>query len=111
MGLRGRAPVATEAGLARSRDGGNHSGLGVDSPHEVVLHFDKEHIAIVVEANFVGFVQFGVEGGAAIAGIAFSARASHDLGLARPRIDSPDTVVSHLGDIQPAVWPEQHGAQ
>ena len=75
LGCFGGAAVATVAGLAISSQGGEDAGFHVDLADGVVDHVHDEHVALGVEAEFVGFAEGDGKGGAAVAGEADSASA------------------------------------
>ena len=102
----GGAPVAAEAGLPGAGHGGDDAGFLVDAPHEMVLHFDEEEIAGLVEAHFVGLEEQGGGGGAAIAGVAaFAGRPGDDGELFRLQIQPRDHVPLDLADVERLVGP------
>ena len=69
-GLGGQLSVAGEAFASVSGDRRNRVCLAIDSANNVVLHFDKEHISVAVEADLVGLIKFRFDGRSAVAGIA-----------------------------------------
>lgn len=81
LSLYGRATVSGKPGLAIACHGADAAGLGVDPPDNVVLHFNEEEVARLVQAHFVGFVQFCLFGGAAVAAISFLAVAGDGCNL------------------------------
>lgn len=76
LGVFGGAAVATVAGLASSGEGGEDAGFHVDLADGVVDHVDDEHVALGIEAEFMGFAEGGGKGGAAVAREADLPRAS-----------------------------------
>jgi hypothetical protein len=64
----GRSAIATVTGLASSGEGGEDAGFHVDLADGVVDHVHDEHVALRVEAEFVGFAEGGLQRGATVAG-------------------------------------------
>ena len=75
LGVFGGSAVAAVAGFAGAGEGGEDAGFHVDLADGVVDHVDDEHVALGIEAEFVGFAEGGGKGGAAVAGEADSASA------------------------------------
>ena len=102
----GGSAIATEAGLAGAGDSGDDAGFLVHPPHEMVLHFDEEQVAGLVEAHFVGLEEQGGGGGSAIAGVAaFAGRAGDDGELFRLEVQPTDDMPLDLADVEGFVGP------
>ena len=100
-------PVAAEPVRPGARQGGNQAGSAVHPPHHVVGHLHEHHVVLAVEANLVGLVQAGLEGGAAIPGITGLPVAGHG-GDGPVGSDFADHVVPGVTDIEGAVRPAHH---
>ena len=68
LGVFGRAAVTCVAFFAGAGEGGEDAGFHVDLANGIVDHVDDEHVALGIEAEFVGFAEGGGRGGAAVAG-------------------------------------------
>ena len=67
----GRSPsIAAKAWPSGSGDRGDDLCFHIDSPDDVILHFDEVHISVMVETDLVRFVELCFYGRSAIAGIA-----------------------------------------
>src|SRR5215470_9543526 len=73
--FRGRAAVTRKSGLARTGDSRNDPRLRVNAAHRVIEPLDEKHVSLSVEADFVRFVEHGVERRPAVARITFLTRA------------------------------------
>ena len=72
--------------------------MRIDTADKVVFHFHEKHVALTVEADFIGFVQPGGGGRATIPGIACLSIAGHGRHFPGFQIQSQDAVVLNLGD-------------
>jgi hypothetical protein len=65
----------------------DQTAFRIDTPQEVVLHLEDEHVAARIESHLVGLVERGRRGGAAIARIALAAAPRNGTEPARLRVE------------------------
>ena len=92
LSLTGRATVSRESSDTGSGNRGDDSRLMIHLPHEVVLHFHKNHAALFIKAHFVGFVELSLSRGASITGISLLASSGDSLRLTRRQVDAANQV-------------------
>src|SRR4029079_2965688 len=96
--------IATEAWTAGPSNRGNLFRVAVDSADDVVFHFDKEHVAVFVETDFIRFVELRLNGESTVAGVAATAATGNrgkSFGL---KVEASNAVVVHFRNVQCAVW-------
>jgi hypothetical protein len=69
----------------------------------VILHLDDIHVAIAVEADLIGLIQFSIYRPTAIAGIPTSPAAGDRRQFSRRKIQAAHAMVLHLSDVHRAV--------
>ena len=106
LSLNRRSAVAAKTGLARARQRRNDARLGIHAANEVVLHFDEEHVAIAVEADFVRLVQARLRRRAAVPRVALASVAGHRDELATGQIDAQHPMIPDFGHVQGSVRPD-----
>ncbi len=101
--LGGGTAIAREARRAGTRDRGDDPRFCVHATHHMILHLGEKHVAAAVEAHFVRFVEYGIQGGASIARVALLSAAGYRADAVGLQVQAADAVVADLAEIQRAV--------
>src|SRR5207302_684329 len=103
--LRGRrgTAVAAEPRDARASDRGDHVRLGVDAPHDMILHLGDEQIATLIEADLVRLIHRGRERRASVARISLLAATGDSRNDMRFKIEPADPMIPDFAEVERAV--------
>src|SRR5262249_48084266 len=94
-----RPTIAFETGDTRTGDGSDRLSARVHAAHHVILHLAEIHVALAVEAHFVGLIKSRLERGPAIARISLLSTACDGRNAPGFEIEAAHAVVADLAEV------------